>query len=299
MNLAIKGHSTRGKEVIEILKMLGGENNEDYWGDNSNLVYYISHTNTIVCNWDYNGCTLEEFLKKYPYKVENKVQHKGATSYGTVYVIEHMNWVNDHIEYEISPLFDYNHTGLVTVLAEDLQPYGEETMEESVRTDSNDTIDIKEFKIKLEIPDGYEFGCVDDNKVVLIPKQSKYPKTYEECCRIVNANPHIRLIYDLSSGQKYAYDVDNLQRYENIRKLIICRDAYWKLAGEEFGLGKPWKPDWYDCGSIKYIIGGYSGEIGYDQNRTTHKILAFPTKEMRDTFYVNFKELIEACKDFL
>lgn len=25
-NLAIKGHATRGKEVIEILEMLGGEN---------------------------------------------------------------------------------------------------------------------------------------------------------------------------------------------------------------------------------------------------------------------------------
>ena len=170
-------------------------------------------------------------------------------------------------------------------------------MEENAGIERNEHIDIKEFKIKLEIPGGYEFGGVDDNNVILIPKQPKYPKAYEECCRIVNANPQIRLAYD--NGQKYAYDVDNLQRYEDTRKLIICRDAYWKIAGEEFGLGKPWEPDWYDCGSIKYIIGGYSGEIGYDQNRTTHKILAFPTKEMRDTFYENFKELIELCKDFL
>lgn len=28
-------------------------------------------------------------------------------------------------------------------------------------------------------------------------------------------------------------------------------------------------------------------------------ILDFPTKEMRDTFYENFKELIEECKELL
>jgi hypothetical protein len=29
------------------------------------------------------------------------------------------------------------------------------------------------------------------------------------------------------------------------------------------------------------------------------KILAFPTEEMRDTFYENFKDLIEQCKELL
>ena len=31
---------------------------------------------------------------------------------------------------------------------------------------------------------------------------------------------------------------------ENLQTLKICRDAYWKIAGEQMGLGKPWEPDW-------------------------------------------------------
>ena len=28
-----------------------------------------------------------------------------------------------------------------------------------------------------------------------------------------------------------------------LQKLIICRDVYWKIYGEQMGLGKPWEPD--------------------------------------------------------
>lgn len=282
MNMAIKGHVTRYKEVIELLEMLGGENNEGHNGNNPNVAYYISHTNTIVCNWDYNGYTLEEFLKRYPYKVEDKVQHRGATSCGTVYVIEHMNWVNDHIEYEIRPLFDYNHTGLVTVLTEDLQPYKEETMKER-----NKPIDIKEFKIKFEIPEGYEFGCVDDNNVVLIPKQPKYPKTYVECAKILDCFS--------------AYNIDGYkdELLIKLQELLICRDAYWEIAGKELGLGKPWKPDWDNYDDTKYCIYTTENIISLDLFGVDNKILAFPTEKMRNAFYKNFKELIEACKYFL
>jgi hypothetical protein len=34
-------------------------------------------------------------------------------------------------------------------------------------------------------------------------------------------------------------------------------------------------------------------------NGGTSCILAFPTVEMRDTFYENFKELIDECKELL
>ena len=162
----------------------------------------------------------------------------------------------------------------------------------------NDPIDIKEFKIKLDIPEGYEFGCVDDNKVVLIPKQPKYPKTYEECCRVVIANPHIRLTYD--NGEKYAHDADNLRLYDNIRKLLICRDAYWKMVGEQMGLDEPWKPENPSKRHI-FTIENCGGNI--IENAITDKwssrILVFPTAEIRDAFYANFKNLIEACKEFL
>lgn len=81
--LAIKGHPTRGNEVIEILKMLGGKNALKHSGNNVKVLYYISpiQEKQILCSdmynlVDYIVLTLEEFLEKFPYKVEDKVLYK-------------------------------------------------------------------------------------------------------------------------------------------------------------------------------------------------------------------------------
>lgn len=87
------------------------------------------------------------------------------------------------------------------------------------------------------------------------------------------------------------------------QEILICRDAYWKIAGEEMGLGKPWKPD-YDSGVNKYGIICMNETIqksnpSTNWERHLNKVFEFPTEEMRDTFYKNFKELIESCKELL
>ena len=74
-------------------------------------------------------------------------------------------------------------------------------------------------------------------------------------------------------------------------KLLICRDAYWKIAGEEMGLGKPWEPDYNNEIQIQY---GLYDIIKYSLLSPSQ--FAFPTPEMRDAFYDNFKELIETIK---
>lgn len=129
--LAIKGHATCSKEVIEILEMLGGHNNShNFLGRTEYNYYYIGNHNTISCipkekiDSSFVTFTIEEFFEKYPYKVGDKVQHKGATSCGIVYVIERMEWANN-IGYEIRPLYDYYHIGLVKVFADELQPHKE------------------------------------------------------------------------------------------------------------------------------------------------------------------------------
>lgn len=70
MKIAIQGHSTRGKEVIQILKSLGGKNNNYLSGD-SDAYYYINndlegiiqcHSQTYV-NKYCKKYTLEEFEK--------------------------------------------------------------------------------------------------------------------------------------------------------------------------------------------------------------------------------------------
>ena len=76
-------------------------------------------------------------------------------------------------------------------------------------------------------------------------------------------------------------------------------DAIGKAAGEEMGLGKPWEPDWNDGDRKKYCIFNDSGSIRKGIKYFANSILAFPTQEMQDAFYENFKELIELCKELL
>ena len=80
-------------------------------------------------------------------------------------------------------------------------------------------------------------------------------------------------------------------------RLKRCRDAYWKLYGEEMGLGKPWEPNLIH--GLAYTIQNNRNEIGKSYSAYGNKVLMFPTEEMRDAFYENVKELIEKCKNLL
>ena len=80
-------------------------------------------------------------------------------------------------------------------------------------------------------------------------------------------------------------------------RLINARNAYWKIAGEEMGLGKPWENSKYE---VVYAICRDEGIIvKRDDYWGDTYAFEFPIREMRDAFYENFKELIEQCKELL
>ena len=91
---------------------------------------------------------------------------------------------------------------------------------------------------KWDLPDGYEFqdkdgNVINTNIIKLVKKQPKYPTTYEECCKVLG----VAFVYtDIMGVTNKEYDL-----YLSFIELIRCRDAYWKIAGEEMGLDKPWK----------------------------------------------------------
>ena len=157
----------------------------------------------------------------------------------------------------------------------------------------------------FQLPEGYQFvdengNIINTTKIVLDKKKKEYPKTYEECCGIIGFcsdtlkwnNPFC------INRDTYPYikHLDNL--IESFIKLKVCRDVYWKIAGEEMGLRKPWKPDWND-GKLKWCMFYSDNCIEFDQYKSKHHTLAFPTPEMLDAFYENFKELIVQCKELL
>ena len=145
-------------------------------------------------------------------------------------------------------------------------------------------------------PDGYVFkdengNVINATKIVLEKKKKEYPKTYEECLNVLG--------YDDRETYCIFHTGADERLFEALYRLKVCRDAYWKLYGEEMGLGKPWEPDWTDLDQWKYCIWVDVGEFITMTNVRGQHILAFPTEEMRDAFKENFDPDIEICKEFL
>lgn len=167
---------------------------------------------------------------------------------------------------------------------------------------------------EIKLPEGYIFkdengNIINATKIVLEKKKKEYPKTYEECCEILGVDPdNFFAITSCYEGEVETtdYELNLLNKFISLWRLRVCRDAYWKIAGEEMGLGKPWKPDWENSEERRYSIVNIEGDINLPEKtltkwilKVTNKILVFPTEEIRDAFYENFKELIESCKELL
>lgn len=303
--LAIKGHATRGREVIELLKMLGGFNSYTYEGCERNSIFTISNYSSIIKvfpSTDYAIFTLEEFLEKFPYKVGDKVN---SPCKGCIKTITSMKW-DTYLNTVTYKLDNWIYTNIDRLkVVNDLQPYKEEIMENkenfiALRNEQLEVHSLQCDKVKLIINDEHELIQEDGDYYIVRKKTSIYPKTYEECCSVVGFcsdtlkwnNPfHIN-----RDTHPYIKHLDNLM--EIFCKLRICRDAYWKLYGEKMGLGKPWEPDWSSC-EDKFCITIFKNKQTFDDSQYISRILAFPTEEMRDVFYENFKDLIESCKELL
>lgn len=281
--LAIKGHSTRGKKIIQLLEMLGGKNTAGFKSTFTGFYYWIDENNEIVTSdmppQNSMVYPLEDFENKYPYKVGDTVishnKWEGA--------IVGMEWSNDDIIYHVR-----ENNGFISHQSiEELQPYKEEPIECSdKRHKGNCTIgyiqEIGSRDMELIIPYNQEI-VIENGRYILRDKKPKYPKNYEECCNILG-------IEDRENGYcGYEYEL-----LGNFQQLYICRNAYWKIAGDEMGLNKPWEPDWDNLSTNHEFIKIKKGCFEYSS-----RVLVFPTKEMRDTFYENFKDLIEQCKELL
>ena len=170
-------------------------------------------------------------------------------------------------------------------LAKDLKMWNEEpdAVISGIYLNSYDYAD----EVELNLGD-YEIE-VRDGRTFAVKKKPKYPTTYEECWKV-------RFEVD---GETALEEFHNVSGYYSgplgaLQKLLCCRDAYWKIAGKELGLGEPWKPDWNKLSTNHEFIVIEKGCFNYSS-----RVLVFPTTKIRDAFYNNFKDLIEQCKELL
>ena len=107
--LAILGHKTRNKEVIELLKMLGGSDTFGFSCVQTDRFYHVSPNDGFVY-WDYDDpsivenkfevFTLEKFLEKFPFMVGHRVH---IPEYESEVRICKMRWdpLCEYVEYMV------------------------------------------------------------------------------------------------------------------------------------------------------------------------------------------------------
>ena len=102
--LTIRGHRTRGNEVIALLETLGGKNIHFYSSKRQTCIYFIGNDNDIqmlhlsLTGENFVVFTLEEFEAKFPYKVGDMVR---IYDFESKVRINNMKWDGSKIQYEV------------------------------------------------------------------------------------------------------------------------------------------------------------------------------------------------------
>ena len=232
---------------------------------------------------------------KFPYEIGTRVSVKGtyidklATIVGLSY--NSCACMQYEIQFDGEDVVVHYPTNLMTPIIT------EQSMEERDEKTVNHVFDTDIISFDIAQKDKYELDLQGKFEVVLREGKyyverikPQYPKDYEECCKVLGISRHY---VDIDLPHPYQ------QKMFNLFKLHICRDAYWKLAGKEMGLDKPWEPDWNNGYVEKYYIYLKQNEIEKSSCFYHCHFLAFPTKEMLDAFFGNFEDLIKECKELL
>lgn len=287
--LAIKGNKTSGWLVISLLKMMGGKDNIIPCDGTGDFCYFIDSDGIIKYQTKWNKdkarfkqYTYGEFVEEFPFKVGDEVR------LGILDKVRITNayWdsCSDQVIYEALSVNGGREYDCLN--ASQLSPCKEQTSPDKAKAPSLEGQDYSGGRCGYKIPEGFEFDKVGNGEIILKPKKKELPKTYEECCEVIGISRH-----DVEIDLPQPYQ----QNMFNLFKLLICRDAYWKLADD-------WKPGWngyYGDSGLKYCIFQDGSALRLDDTISRGCILMFPTAEMRDTFYENFENLINECKELL
>ena len=301
--------------VMTISKLVGGyyemaedpgDNDvEKYLFTDDMIIGAIKNCNEIVIN-NSNNITTTNNIKPEDTYIKFKEGDKVLCKDGCPGIVESVYVKEDGVSYGVS--FGYGidfgvyRNSELTPMPEPKQPdYKELRLDPS--DDDKLATEVTGKDYKLIPPDGYLIGKVTNVNngmlVEYVKKKPNLPTTYKECCEILNV-PELELVYntDYSTLNLSTYEWKKLNAYNALHKLRVCRDAYWKIAGEQMGLCKSWEPDW-EFDDTKYVLYFNKGEIVKEMMKHTSYILSFPTEEMRDFFFENFLLTIKQAKELL
>lgn len=148
-------------------------------------------------------------------------------------------------------------------------------------------------ELKITPPEGYEIDKENSTFEKIVFKKVEEELTYE------------KIADKLFQYENYYYtDVDgkimktstgwkcpnNAPTAEQLQRLLALN----KLMNVAYYLNDGWEPDWDNLSTNHEFIKINKGCFTYSS-----RVLVFPTIEMKESFYENFKDLIENCEELL
>ena len=293
MKFAIRGHKSRGKEVIQILESLGGKNTEGLTGTYETF-YYIDDKNDIGDDHKknfpptYKLYTLEEFEKEFPFKIGDEVSIAGFPNVPKT--ITKITWDCDEILYSFEGLnntwfgakalkkFEMKEERNITLTLDKAKEWYKKDGE--LREIALQAFTEKELT-KVDLPKTWEEFC--DN----------YPVKGSEAtigcdARIINC------MY--IEGRRRSYKFKDIMPSEQSAEAHLAMIQLEQLRNCWWG---DWKPDWLEGNVQKYVIQKWRDRISIETTYVTHSFLSFPTYEMAKEFLECFRDLIEKAGDLI
>lgn len=153
--------------------------------------------------------------------------------------------------------------------------------------------------IEIEVPDGYKAVYNEDTQRVEIVKVG-LPKTWEEFC---GDNPIKKNEYFIDEYGEITYAAEK-HRATNLKNILPNKEtaeaflALMQLVQLRDCYRQGWKPNWKGK-AVKQNIICFEGVLGTDWSINVQYVLSFQSKEIRNEFLENFKDLIEQAKELI
>lgn len=286
MKIAIQGHPTRGKEIIQILRSLGATSYGTYdTCSHPEWYWYINKNKEITCDpkrsmYDYKLYTLEEFEKEFPFKVGDIVLLKGTD---LPYEIVALEWFMNKLCYKLDNGLHYAPNTLTTY--------------EKMKEERNITLTLE--KAKEWYKKGGELKEIALQAFTEEELTNGLPKTWEEFCekyRIKKDESYIN-----SDGKILSFVTTSKRSWDHVcpsRKsaeahlamiqLEQLRDCYRGLFVTIIGM-PIWNISMYD-GKPRIF------QAIWGKNQS---FLSFQSREVAEKYLKNFKPLIEKAGDLI
>jgi len=159
-----------------------------------------------------------------------------------------------------------------------------------------------EKEVKIVPPKGYEIDTEHSTLECIKFKPVSLPTSWEEFCETHCLLPREAFI----GGGSSIYEVVHVKRRSVADRDILPSKEYaeailalCQLIQLRDCYNDGWEPDWKNSKEIKYSIYLKWGGIVIGTQDTVSRVLAFKTKELKDTFLINFLDLIKIAQPLL